>query len=344
MRSIRGLWVLGMAAACSGGDDGDGPPTDTPEPTETADTASSPTTPTETGGSTGPTGDTGYDWPTIDCALVPPKPTGSRLVPNARAYHGLVFTDAGHIIGSDGASLVWADNYGGKGVFLPGVGNLEQLDRFPDGTIVIASSSQGAIFTISPLGAKQQIASVPNIYGVRVGPDGMVYAADTQRVIRVDPTTLDAEILLEGKNFAPKVLDFSRDHSKMIIGSIFENGKVWTVDLDTNLDPVGGPKVLASTPGNWHDGLTVDACDNVYVAEFSTSGMYRIAPDGTVSTLFQAPGGGSLYGHGVMFGNGAGGFLSDAIYIPQPYNDLTVTEVVIGVPHRSYPGPTVNGP
>ena len=38
------------------------------------------------------------------------------------------------------------------------------------------------------------------------------------------------------------------------------------------------------------------------------------------------------YGHGVVWGRGLGGWRPDAIYMPQPYNDAKVREVVIGVP------------
>ena len=42
------------------------------------------------------------------------------------------------------------------------------------------------------------------------------------------------------------------------------------------------------------------------------------------------------YGHGTEWGNGVGGWREDAIYIPLPYNDAKVRELVIGVPefHR----------
>ncbi len=39
---------------------------------------------------------------------------------------------------------------------------------------------------------------------------------------------------------------------------------------------------------------------------------------------------------------GSGGWRSDALYVPQPYNGESVTEVVVGVPGRDYDGPVIN--
>ena len=129
----------------------------------------------------------------------------------------------------------------------------------------------------------------------------------------------------------------------MYVGSIMDGGAVYEIDLDANYDPVGNPRLFASTPGSWHDGVAVDICSNVYIAEYNNRAMYRISPGGAVSTLF-IPGNLSLYGHGVVFGNGQGRFSETALYIPQPYNGNTVAEVEIGVPYRTYTGPVINQP
>ncbi len=342
-----GVLVLAGLAACGGDtvgiDDAPGATdsdsvtdTDTdvlmvPDP-DTVDTAG-PTT-------TGETADTAVEQ-TIDCAALPATPSSSKEIVGASGYHGLVFTDTGQIVGTDNNNMMQADYYGVASVYRPNTGSLEQLEIMADGTIIAASNS--GLSRIEVSGAIVDLASIPSAYGVRLGPDGMAYVADWDEIWRVDPVTGDRTSWLDaGNQFAPKVLDFNVDFTQMYIGSIFDDGKVYVIDLDSNYDPIGTPTVFAETSGGWHDGLGVDICGNVYVAEFNTSGMYRITPDGVVSTLFTLGNGG--YGHGLTWGNGIGGFREDAIYIPQPYNGDTVAEAVIEVPYRTYTGPVINGP
>jgi len=80
----------------------------------------------------------------------------------------------------------------------------------------------------------------------------------------------------------------------------------------------------------WLDGLTVDACGNLYVPNYETSAVYRIAPDGVVGLYLEQTL--EQYGHGLEWGSGVGGWREDALYLPQPYDDATVVEVVVGVP------------
>ena len=98
---------------------------------------------------------------------------------------------------------------------------------------------------------------------------------------------------------------------------------------------VGSPMLFAtiSGAGNWLDGIRVDACGNVFVPNFSTSALYRITPDGVVSTYYDWPDI-TGYGHGLEWGNGVGGWDDRILYQPQPYNGCTVVALDIGVPYR----------
>lgn len=362
--------VLALLVACTspeGTEDGPpAPPVTTPTETPTTPSTPTPTTPTSTGPTadtglevtglptaltgdtataTGTTGDTG-SLGTIDCAVTAPAALASRLVPGARGYHGLVINDDGEMVGSDGSTLVAADSTGAWRVVLPGTGSLQQLDRLSDGTIIAGSSSDGQVFAVAPNGAVTPLASISAIYGIRVGPDDKVYVANQQVIYRVDPTTGQVETWLDSPQITPKVLDFSHDLTKVYIGTNGQNGDVFSIDVDAAFDPIAPPVRIAQTPGSWHDGLTVDVCGNLYVAEYFTSGMYNISPSGNVSTLFIAQGGAGpdYYGHGVMFGTGRDGWPADAIYFPQPYNGNTVSEVIVGLPHRTWGGTVLNAP
>lgn len=351
------MLLIAVLLACSGGDDPEPTDSDITEPVDSGDTAIVPVDSATETGTTSPTGDTGTTLPTgstgstastgdtgtlpvIDCAALSPTPLSAGPVSGARAYHGIAITD-GKLYGTDGSNLIEADGYGGSSVFLPGTGRMEQLDVMSDGTIVGISGSD--IVQIFPTGGLTVLASVSNAYGIRVGPDDKVYVADWSRITRIDPATGTVETWLDGGGVSPKVLDFSVDLTKMYIGSISDGGRVYEVDLDANYDPIAAPRVFASTPNTWHDGLEVDVCGNLYVAEYYERAMYRISPSGSVTEYF-SPSDTSLYGHGVVFGNGEGPFDQMSMYIPQPYNGDTVSVIETGVPYRTYTGPVINQP
>ena len=136
------------------------------------------------------------------------------------------------------------------------------------------------------------------------------------------------------------MINFDLDYTKMYIGTFGgSQGRIYVVELDANLDPISGPEVFVSGVGTgaYHDTLGVDLCGYLYVADYSTSAMFRISPGGDVQTLLQAQGLlSSEYVHGMTWGTGEDGWLDDAIYLTQPYNGNTVMEVVIGVPSRHW--------
>ncbi|MDP2314768.1 MAG: hypothetical protein Q8P41_17825 [Pseudomonadota bacterium] len=263
------------------------------------------------------------------CDALPPEAMSETTFSDARAYHGIVFDDDGTLIGFDGSSLIKSTYTGTRSVLRPGVGYIQQMDRLPDGDFVMGDSTNNRLLRVTSAGGSETLASdVGYVYGVTVGPDGMVYVTNGN-VSRVDPATgVVTSYLTAGSGWSAHVVNFNLDSTVMYIGTI-GSGDVYAVDLDANLDPVGSPALYASRVGSgWHDGLEVDTCGNLYVADYSTGGFYRVETDGTVSAAVGADS--TLYGHGTMWGNGIGGWRDDAIYQPQPYNGNTVREVVIG--------------
>jgi len=275
----------------------------------------------------------------FDCASIPQAPYDHRLVPNAQAYHGIVFDDVGNLIGSDNSSLLKTAYDGTWGVMTPNMGTLQQIERLPSGDYVMGSDKVGGLVSVFANGSSGYLAPMSGVYGVRVGPDGLVYAANMSEVYRVDPVTKNKELYLpQNSGFQPKVIDFSPDLTKMYIGTISNSGKVYAVDLDSNFDPVGNPYLFANNVGGgWHDGLGVDICGNLYVNDYNTMGLYRVSPDGSVvETLAKSSFWEGNYGHGLTWGSGIGGWLEDAIYMPLPYKDLQVVELDIGVPYSTW--------
>ncbi len=267
---------------------------------------------------------------TWSCTNLPPEALDDTTLSDARAYHGVSFDDDGNLLGYDGrGSLVKTDYDGNRQVFLPGVGTVQQIDRFPNGDWVYADNTNQRLVRLDAAGGTTTIATdVGSAYGVVVGPDEMVYIAYPD-VKRVDPDTGEVTTLLDTPaGYTYHVLEFNLDSTVLFLGTI-GRGDVYYVELDANLDPVTEPALYASGVGSgWHDGLGIDTCGNLWVADYSSRGLYRVETDGTVTSMVgNDP---TSYGHGLQWGSGIGGWRTDTLYQPQPYNSNTVREVVIG--------------
>ncbi|MCB9674031.1 MAG: SMP-30/gluconolactonase/LRE family protein [Alphaproteobacteria bacterium] len=282
-----------------------------------------------------PTADTAPEIPVIDCTVLPGPPFDAAQLAAPRAYHGVAFDQQGRLVGSDGSNFVAATSPDDTTLLIPNAGYSEQIEFLPTGELI--TSTNGQIRKYTEGGGMQVLANQIDAYGVTIGPDGKIYTANNDRIHRIDPVTGDVEVWLDfPPNISPKVLDFSVDHQTMYVGTLSDSGNVYAVSLDASFDPVGTPTFFASTPGNWHDGLRVDACGRVYVAEYNTTALYMITPDGTSQTLLDYPF--DLYGHGLNWGSGVGEWDDHTIYVPQPYDGNRVGKLHVGVPYRTWNG------
>jgi len=283
----------------------------------------------------------------FDCATIPPDPLSETIIAGATGYHGLAFDGAGHIIGSDNSALIRSDYQGNWSLFVPGQGMLEQMATLPNGDLLISSAEDGALRRVTAGGTVTTIAPDIWAYGVVIGPDGLIYAANWDRIYRVDPTTGAAAswaTLPYGE--APHAIDFSVDFTRMYVGTVNNNiGTVYSLELDANLEPTGPATIFAIDVGfGYHDAVGVDCCGNLYVADYYAKQLFRISPAGAIDRYVDWSPDATGYGHGLVWGDGVGGWRTDAIYLPLPYGNNQVVEIVIGVPDRLFPGTVLNAP
>ncbi len=306
------------------GDTGDRPHDSGPgDSGDSGDTADS--------GETGETGDTGpLVW---DCDNLPEVEANELDGP--RGYHDVIFDQEGYQYGSDTSALLRSDYGGDTDLFVPGLGVVQGMDWLHDGDMV-AAVDPGTLVRIKATGESIDIVrGLTGAYGVTVGPDGMVYVGNVvveggYRMLRVNPDTGEwTEWLKLRRGDSPRMVVFGLDSTDAYVISV-GRGTVYRVLLDENLDPVDDAEEYAQVGPRWQDGLGMDVCGNLYVAEFDSSGIYRVRTDGSVETLVRPRQ--KTYGHGVEFGTGIGGWRADAFYQPQPYDNYTVREVVVGVP------------
>jgi hypothetical protein len=279
----------------------------------------------------------------FDCAAQPAPPLASHPVPAARGTHGLVFDSRGSLSGNADGVLYRVNAAGRQTIVATGLGTLHQLDRLPDGDLVAASASLQALLRISRRGSVSPLVELDNVYGVRVGPDGLVYAANGRALWRVDPVTGDTLPWITSEDdFFPKVFDWSHDYRHVYVGTVSSGGGIWVVELDEHLEPTGPPRPHARDVGiSWHDALAGDICGNLYVSEAFSRALYKVTPDGVVTRLLQDDLG---YPHGLAWGPGTHGWGGVHLYLSQPYNGGTVAELDVGVPARDWPGVVLNRP
>ena len=189
-------------------------------------------------------------------------------------------------------------------------------------------------------------------YSVVLGPDGMIYSAgslgvEPQGVVRIDPETGErTELAMFPPGGAARSLGFSVDASRLYIGTAgYERGVIYVLELDDQLDPVGSPEIFVEDAGDgWQDAIAVDACDNLYVPDSHALRLYRVSPDGDAQVYVDWTAAEERYGHDARFGPPRGGWRTDALYMPTPYGDKAMKELVIGVPSREFAGEVLNRP
>lgn len=156
----------------------------------------------------------------FECPDELPAPSDARRVPGGHGYHGLAFDVDGTLLGSDGNALIRVDSEGNEELWVPGLGTIQQMQYLePGGDLVVGTSS--GLLRITPDGGRTTLAPDLNIYGVEVGPDGMVYTAGTNGVWRVNPEDGSYETLLpRTDDFLPHTVTFDREYSRILIGVV----------------------------------------------------------------------------------------------------------------------------
>jgi hypothetical protein len=264
-----------------------------------------------------------------------------------RGYHGLAIDKQGLIFGLDATNTLTHSSYEGEWApFLPNV-MAEQIGFTENGHLILAAPE--GLVGITADAQRFTINGELYGYGLRIGPDGRAYLAEPKAIRRVNLVTGTAETVVNMPDVEDAVFahafDWSPAFDKLYVGMTGEAASdVMVVSLDAELNATGELEPFAdlSPDSVWIDGVGSDICGNVYVANFSTSQLYKVTPDGQSSVYVDWSIDPSQYGHGLIFGNGIGGFREDALYLPMPYSNNTVQEVVVGIPSRAWAGTALN--
>ncbi|MBT3217686.1 MAG: hypothetical protein HN348_01235 [Proteobacteria bacterium] len=324
------LLVLAAAAlfslvACSSGQDKQPPgprpdkdDTDTDEPIDTS-----------------PPIDTGEEKPPeFDCSAAPMGPYTRREI-TAWNVEDLAFDDQGNLVGNDWSHVYKTDYNGNRTIFVPNLNFRAGMRMLSTGELIIANDNQGELVKVQPDGSYSTLLSglaYPN--GIEIGLDDFIYVTehDGNRVRRVDPTNGDHTVISNGLIQNPNGITFNEDFTALYIGGFSGVGYIYKLPIDKNGNP-GKMELWASGVGSgWLDGMAVDYCGNLYIADYSVSQILRYTPNGQFESY--VVNGVSYYMANMQWGSGIGGWDPLKLYIVDGNTENRTIELDLGIPSK----------
>jgi sugar lactone lactonase YvrE len=223
----------------------------------------------------------------------------------------------------EGDSFLWATD----------MGDPTGMEILPDDDLVVADRGQGRVVVRDrDSGGVNVIASSinwPN--GLDVAPDGSVFVTESyaEAVYRIDPTTLELDLVASDIP-RPDGIAFDPTYHTLYVAGL-SRPEIVAIPVHGPGD-YGEPYPLAlpeEVPWTWVDGMQVDRCGNIYIADF-LGDVWRLDPDTLVIDNILSEPGSSL--PALRFGSGLGGWDAFKIYV-STYGE--VIEVDVGVPNKA---------
>ena len=278
--------------------------------------------------------------PAYNCLHLPAGPLSLEEVPGAIAAEDLGFDGQGYLIGSDMSAVYKSAPGLPTKVFVPNLPTRAGMRVTPAGFLALNDDAQGRLLLFAPDGSLDRVLAQGLAYpnGMAVDLDGYVYVTEHNagRVLRFHPYTGEATVLAQGLEY-PNGITFNADYTRAYVGT-FGGAKIWTFTVSRDGRP-GRVELfadLSDTPGQL-DGMGVDACGNVYVCEYGSTDIWRIAPDGKSKTRIVDSDPSFTYLPNLQWGRGPG-WDPLSIYVPDGWN-VGVWRVQVGVPSAPLPFP-----
>jgi streptogramin lyase len=275
------------------------------------------------------------DASTLQCDNLTTTPT-ITLLPGFIGSEDITFDDEGHVLESDTSSIYKTTKELARQVFVPNLPFRAGMRMTKSGKLVVLDNNTGSIWRIDPDGSRHQLMtglSYPN--GLEIGADDNAYFSDqtTEIVYRLNPETGSHRILTTEVP-QPNGLTFDPTFRKLYIGSFCGSpNAIWQLDIGEDGEPGSLQPFVSNVGTGCNDGMGVDACGNVYFADYGSSTLYRISPDGEVVTPI-IQGGVDVFSYHANFdwGKGVGGWETDKLYVLAIGEGIK--EVDLGVPSK----------
>jgi hypothetical protein len=238
------------------------------------------------------------------------------LLPGFVGTEDITFDDVGNVLESDQVNIYKTTRQGMRKTFVPNLPFRAGMRMTRTGKLIVNDETTGTLWRIDPNGTRTPLMTglqYPN--GMEIGNDGYVYFTDqsSETVYRVDPET-GAHTTMTTMVPQPNGLTFNTTYDKLYIGSFCgsQDRAIYQLEVGPGGVPGALSKYKTGVGSGCHDGMAVDACGNLYVADYGESIVYRISPSGEVKAILQGFG---SYHANFDWGRGVGGWLSDRLYI-----------------------------
>lgn len=320
--------------------DSSGPGTTDDGATSSGSSSSSDTGMVDSSGSGTSTGaETETDTAGFDCSTLPPGPLPFEEVFAAgTVFDGsedIAFDGQGHLAGKSGAEVRLVSPDGTVVDDWPDPGGTYGLRFRANGELLAAKYANGEIRIVN--GAGPLVTMAGGVNGLYPDFDDNVWFTNGSSVRRINPDgSVDAIVTgnPEAASTNGVVLDPTRG---LLFYSNYGPGLIRSVVIDGDGSP-GVVSMVASIPNAFIDGLSMDACGNLYAMDQGSATLYRVWLDeagvavGMPEELAQFP----TNVANAVFGRGPG-FDEHSLYaagIPGG-----VYRVEVGVPGAPYPTP-----
>lgn len=335
--------------ASSTGSTGPGPTTTMTSPGTTTEpgtssgpgpmTGSSSTGPGMVDSSSGTEADTETDTAGVDCDDIPPGPLTVDVVfePGA-VFDGsedIAFDGQGNIVGKNGNQIVAVDAMGTEADSWPDGGGTFGLRYRANGDLLAAKYMMSQIRIVQS--GDTLVNGIGSVNGLYPDFDGNIWFTNFSAVQRVNPDDSVDSIVTggDGNTANGVVLDPERG---LLFYTNYGPGLIRSVEIGGDGSP-GTISMVASIPGANLDGLSMDACGNLYVVDQGNDALYRVflddagAPVGDPESLvdpFPANVANAIFGVGE-------GWDETSLYAAGVPGG--VYRVEVGVPGAPYPTP-----
>jgi len=307
-----------------------------PEPERTRDTAVDTTTTTPTSTPTTPA-------TTWDCDNLISSPLVQEDFPG-HANEDITMDAQGYLVGADAFRNLWRTDVNGQtSMILPDTGvNAGLRLMWWNGKLASASYVTDAIWEIDPENGATEllVGGLASPSGIEIGADRAIWFGElnADRVQRYHPESGELTLITD-QLLRPNGLTFNNAYDRLYVAAT-EEGHIYAIDIDPlTSEVIGEPWIFVANAGNGIDGLSVDACDNLYAGWWAEARIERWNSDGTgYELLVDKPNKDFALGNWT-WGNPEAGWSPTSIFAVK-FGDAEIRRFELGVGEKNRPGPS----
>jgi len=294
---------------------------------------------TDSARDTGTRTETTTSW---DCDNLKTRPLDQEDFPG-HANEDITMDAQGFIVGADRFRNLWrTDREGQTEMIVPDTGvNAGLRLMWWNGKLASASYVTDAIWEIDPeTGATElMVGGLSSPSGIEIGADRAIWFGELNgnRVQRYHPESGELRLITD-QLLRPNGLTFNNAYDRLYVAAT-EEGHIYAIDIDPQTsEVVGEPWIFVADAGHGIDGLSVDACDNLYAGWWAEARIERWNSEGSgYELLVDKPARDFALGNWV-WGNADFGWSPTSIFVVK-FGDAEIRRFELGVGEKSRPGP-----